>query len=341
MEWIVAGLVAWLMVTANSATALACLAVASAVLVLGRTGLTNNPTVLVVVVLIAGVGIIAVDSLFGLFSIVITALGRRSDLTTRVPMWEHVLATAQGSPAFGVGFEAYWVTAAGRATSDVWGISNAHNGYLDTYLSSGYIGLGLILLSVASGIVEAARHPPEDIAGAALRLAAIVAVILHNWTESSFRTVSTVWMVFLVAGMAIRTSVVPATESASPAGPVQETGPISIHAWRRLKQGDGVGVKPALRQKPPSSAAFRSGRVNGTPRDKRQRRADRPREEQVAWVAHFAFCAARLSTSPACAVHIVHVRRLSAIGTAYRRRHPRAPQRAGYLFRVSEDDRPR
>ena len=242
VEWIVAGLVAWLMATANSATALACLAVASAVLVLGRTGLTKSPTRMVVVVLIAGVSAIAADSLFGLFSVVITALGRRSDLTTRVPMWEHVLATAPGSSAFGVGFEAYWVTAAGRATSEVFGISNAHNGYLDAYLSSGYIGLGLILLSLVSGIIKVAQRPPEDIAGAALRLAAIVTVILYNWTESAFRTVSTLWVLFLVAGLDIHTSVVQATESASPAGPAEETGPISIHAWRRLKQGDGLGV---------------------------------------------------------------------------------------------------
>ena len=100
VEWIVAGLVVWLMMTANSATALACLVVASAVLMLGRTGLTKSPAAMVVVVLITGLSTIAADSLFGLFSIVITALGRHSDLTTRVPMWEQLLATAPGSSVF-------------------------------------------------------------------------------------------------------------------------------------------------------------------------------------------------------------------------------------------------
>jgi O-antigen ligase len=242
VEWIVVGLGAWLMATANSATALVCLTVASVILVLGRTGLKKNPTGMVVIVVAASLTAIVADSLFGLSSNVIEALGRHSDLTTRVPMWEQALATSPGSPAFGVGFEAYWVTAVGRAMSDVWNVGNAHNGYLDTYLSSGYIGLGFILLSLASGIIKVARHPSQDIGGAALRLAAIMTVILYNWTESAFRTVSTLWVLFLVAGLDVRTSVVHATESASPAQPVDETSPIGIHAWRRLKQGDGLGV---------------------------------------------------------------------------------------------------
>jgi O-antigen ligase len=126
--------------------------------------------------------------------------------------------------------------------SDVWNISNAHNGYLDTYLSSGYIGLALIVLSLVSGIVKVARHPPQDPGGAALRLSAIVTVILYNWTESAFRTVSTVWVLFLVAGLNVQTSVVPAAEAANPAQAVDEGHPISIHAWRRLKQGEGLRV---------------------------------------------------------------------------------------------------
>jgi len=243
VEWIVAGLVVWLMVTANSATALACLVVASAVLILGRTGLTKSPAGMVAVVLITGLSTIAADSLFGLFSIVITALGRHSDLTTRVPMWEQLLATTSGSSVLGVGFEAYWVTALGRAMTDVWNVSNAHNGYLDAYLSSGYVGLGLILLSVASAIIKVARRPSEDIPGASLWLAAIMTVVLYNWTESAFRTVSTIWVLFLVAGLDVHAAVVPATESASPAAPVEATGPISIHAWRRLKQGEGFVVE--------------------------------------------------------------------------------------------------
>jgi O-antigen ligase len=241
VEWIIAGLGAWLMVSANSTTSLVCLAVASVILVLGRTGLKENPAGMVAIVVAVSVSAIAADSLFGLFSTVIEMLGKRSDLTTRVPMWEQALATSPGSPVFGVGFEAYWVTAAGQATSAAWNIGNAHNGYLDAYLSSGLIGLGLIVLSLASGIIKVARHPPQDIGGAALRLAAIMAVILYNWTESAFRTVSTIWVLFLVAGMAVHASVVQATESASPAGPAEDFGPIGIHAWRRLKQG-GLSV---------------------------------------------------------------------------------------------------
>jgi O-antigen ligase len=274
VEWIVAGFVVWLMVTANSATATACLAVAAAILVLGRSGLTKSPTQLVGVVVVVAVSALAADSLFGISSSVITALNRRSDLTTRVPMWNHVLETAPGSPAFGVGFEAYWLTSVGRAMSDVWNISNAHNGYLDTYLSSGYIGLALIVLSLASGIVKVARHPPQDPAGAALRLSAIVTVILYNWTESAFRTVSTMWVLFLVAGLNVQTSVVPAAEAVTPAQPVDDVHPISIqdwqrpilpaaeaaepvqpvadahpigiHAWRRLKQSQDLRDEPRL-----------------------------------------------------------------------------------------------
>jgi exopolysaccharide production protein ExoQ len=204
VELVLLAMIAWLMSMANSATALGCLVAAVGVQLIGRSRFGRTPRRLVATAMVIVCLGAASEAAFSVSSAVINALGRRSDLTTRVPMWQDLLSTNPGDPLVGVGYEAYYLTPEGREVTDRWKVSNAHNGYLEVFLNSGLVGLGLVVATLAFSIWRLRRHPPEDMPGAVLRLSLLVIVALYNWTESTFRGVSNIWLVFFLASMEVR-----------------------------------------------------------------------------------------------------------------------------------------
>jgi O-antigen ligase len=127
-------------------------------------------------------------------------LGRRPDLTDRMPVWEELLATVK-DPILGVGYEVFW---AGERMEQLWKILDAriitaHNGYLDIYLSIGIVGLFLMLMNIIAGATKAIKHLNHEYAYAMLRISLIIVVVLENWTESTFKPVTNMFVLFLVA----------------------------------------------------------------------------------------------------------------------------------------------
>ena len=75
--------------------------------------------------------------------------GRGSDLTGRVPLWQAALEAIAQRPWFGYGYSGFW-TADSRAVQQIWRTigwqaPSAHNGYMDTALQIGVVGLALFL----------------------------------------------------------------------------------------------------------------------------------------------------------------------------------------------------
>jgi exopolysaccharide production protein ExoQ len=203
-EWILLPIIAYLIVLASSATSLVCLVVASTLLVFGSHAWIRTPRRIAAITIVSALSVAVAEYAGGVSTIVIDALGRRADLTTRVPMWEEILRTAPGNPLLGVGFEAYWLTDIAAFILKQWPVGNAHNGYLDTYMSSGYIGLLLLVASIGAATMRIARQPSSEYSSAVICLCLLVVVILHNWTESAFRSVSAEWTMFFIAGMDVR-----------------------------------------------------------------------------------------------------------------------------------------
>ena len=201
VEWVLLPMILWLLSMSNSATSLTCAIAACLVFGLAKLPFAKSPARLVS----AAVAIFALSAVLewslNISSNVIEWLGRRPDLTTRVPMWEDMLARAQGNPWLGVGFESYWLSKPGQVTMDVWKVPNAHNGYLETYLSSGLIGLFILCAGLAITFYKILRHDRDDMAGAVMRLAFLLTVIFYNWTESTFRGVSNIWVLFFLSTM--------------------------------------------------------------------------------------------------------------------------------------------
>jgi len=238
VEWLLIAMIAWLMTMANSATALMSLMAAVLAMSLGRFLFNGRPVQLVGFTVATVLTVVALESSLNITTFVIEALGRRPDLTTRLPMWEDILARQAGNPFLGVGYEAYWLTPQGLESFDIWKVGNTHNGYLETYLSSGLIGLAVLIAALLTTLWSVARHPKEDFMGAVLRLSFLIVAALYNWTESTFRGVSNIWIVFFIASMdvGLRRAVTEAVNA-----------PVSMRLWRsRVPPGPRPpGARPA------------------------------------------------------------------------------------------------
>lgn len=85
------------------------------------------------------------------FSAVVPELfGKDSSFSGRSDLWEYLLGERQINRTLGSGYEAFWVPESNRILA-VYGVFTwiplqAHNGYIDIFLSTGYIGLGITIL---------------------------------------------------------------------------------------------------------------------------------------------------------------------------------------------------
>lgn len=192
-------IIAWLLYMANTRTSLVCLLVAICLLLIGRQPvMALKPrrilTFCITCVVLYGI----MDLAFDVERTIITMLGRRPDLTTRVPMWDDLLSMAK-DPIFGFGFEGFWLGARRQIMIERWSIGmNAHNGYLEMYLNLGLIGLCFILGWTVSGLMKVWNQLVVEYPTALLRLSFIVVILLFNWTEATFYGASCMWMIFLL-----------------------------------------------------------------------------------------------------------------------------------------------
>ena len=199
---IIIPMIAWLLYMANSATAVACTIVAICLFAICRQpAMVNKPQRILHLGIACVVLFGIMEFAFDVKDIIISMLGRRPDLTTRVPMWEDLLSLVR-NPLLGVGYESFWLGDRRQYMADHWGIvCQAHNGYLEMYLNLGLIGLLFVAGWIVSGLKKVQRYLYIDYPAAILRLCFIVVVSLLNYTEATFFGVSSLWLLFFLGIM--------------------------------------------------------------------------------------------------------------------------------------------
>ena len=199
---IVLPMIAWLFFMADSATSFVCMIVAAGLFVVAR-----QPTVarkprrimFVCIVVISFYGIMEMG--FDVKDTIFNMLGRRPDLTARVPMWNDLLSQVRNQ-IIGVGYESFWLGPRLQYMMEAWGIrTQAHNGYLEMYLNMGLIGVFFVFSWIVSGLRKVYGHLEVDYPVAMLRFCFIIIVALFNYTEATFFGVSSTWLLFLLGVM--------------------------------------------------------------------------------------------------------------------------------------------
>jgi len=180
-------MICWLLYMANSATSLMSLAVGvSIVMFLGLSFVNRRHTVSYLIA--ALVTLSYAELAFGVTDTLIAYLGRDSGLSGRVELWNE-LRSMVISPIIGAGFESFWLgTRAELLWAHHWWRPNqAHNGYLETYLNLGWIGVMLLLAWIASAFAKARATLLSDFDFGRLQLAVIATVLVYNYTEGALK----------------------------------------------------------------------------------------------------------------------------------------------------------
>jgi O-antigen ligase len=205
------GMVVWLFSLANSMTSLACFGIGFATLLalaLRRQPRGGGPSVGVTLVnrmiLHALVAVlIAVPSivLFAGMGSILEMMGRSPTLTDRTLVWDLLLAQTE-NPLFGAGFENFWL---GPRLERIWRVyswapTQAHNGYLETYLNLGWAGIALLVFVLAVGYRTVTVGLRGQASTSTLMLAYFVVGIVYNFTEAAFfRMTTPAWLALLLA----------------------------------------------------------------------------------------------------------------------------------------------
>ncbi len=184
----------WLLDKSDSATSLGALLLAIAIMFIGRLrSMRQDPQRILKLGIAAVLIFVLLEAAFDVTGFIIQSLGRDATLTTRVPMWEVLISSAE-NPLFGSGYESFWLGSRLSVLFGLFGVMQAHNGYLELYLSLGIMGLALFLAGIIAGVVMLKSRLKEDYSFALLRLTFIAVVVIYNWTEATFYGVSNMWM---------------------------------------------------------------------------------------------------------------------------------------------------
>lgn len=192
----------WLLWLSDSKTSQLCFVLAgSAMLAVHLFSLVRRPAVLhamlfvllsaPILVLFLGVGKGAA----------LEAMNRDTTLTGRTEIWDAMLRRVD-NPLAGAGYEAFLMGPRRVAIIQDLGVFyGPHNGYLDTYLNLGWIGVGLILLLLAAAYRRTTAlcrlHP--DVGTVAVGY--LIVAVVYNLAEAGFKMMSSVWIAFLLIAL--------------------------------------------------------------------------------------------------------------------------------------------
>jgi O-antigen ligase len=124
-------------------------------------------------------------------------LGKDPTLTDRTKLW-HAVLQVPINPVFGTGFENFWLGERREKLWDIywWHPNEAHNGYLETYLNLGLVGLALMLLLFLFAFFEGRKMLFSNFEYARFQLGFLAAFVLYNCTEAAFKALHPLCFIF-------------------------------------------------------------------------------------------------------------------------------------------------
>jgi O-antigen ligase len=196
----------FVLIMAHSATAMVALGMFLLVLLALR---VPRLTVYVLGAMLGAMLLTMVGILGGSFC-VLSLLGRDCTITSRTEIWGLVWSAAMERPWIGYGFGAFWAgeSELGNAIRAKLGwqetITEAHNAWLDIWLSIGAAGVGLAILTLSALSLKVlrranARKDSATDAWTVWSVGFIMSVWVYSLTESVFPSYNTLtWVLFIV-----------------------------------------------------------------------------------------------------------------------------------------------
>lgn len=131
-----------------------------------------------------------------------SAVGKDPTLTERTRIWSLVWSL-HTNPLLGTGYESFWLGPRLQwfwGNSGMGGINESHNGYLETYLNLGLIGLVLLVGFLIASYRNIWRGSNPLASLGSLSLAVWFVFLFYNVTEAGFRS-GLMWLTFLLVAI--------------------------------------------------------------------------------------------------------------------------------------------
>lgn len=204
--WVTGGLlllIGYCLHKAHSSTSTLCLLLGGLTIwLLGRWSL--NKRKLRGYALTLGIVLLLGQLTFDLYGNIVELSGHGATIEGRGRLW-HMLMETNSSPIFGTGFESYWL---GQRVENIWALpefrwrpTQAHNGYLETYLSLGAVGLCMLLGLILVAFWKCRQDLLHDLEWGRLTTSCLIVILAHNWTEAGFKGLSIVYLFFFMVAL--------------------------------------------------------------------------------------------------------------------------------------------
>ena len=193
-------MVLWVFSITHSQTPFACLIVAIGIAIILSIPLVKRNSQYIgkyVIIFLVLIGSLQLSC--DIRKIIVTELGRDVTLTGRVFLWHDVLQE-KINPLIGAGYDGFWI---GERLAHLWEIHwwrphQAHNGYLETYVNLGLIGICLLALIIISSFRKSCYEVVHDFNHGRFRLIFFIIALFFNITEAAFQDLHIVWFTFLL-----------------------------------------------------------------------------------------------------------------------------------------------
>lgn len=198
------GMTLWLLKLANSATSKVCLALGCLVIAAAHTKfIKRNPVVLKTLIPVCFLTYMFLETFFDINAGLAGAVGRNATLTGRTDLWK-LLLSMHINPLLGTGYESFWLGPRLTWIYERFAVVNeAHNGYLETYLNLGLVGLSLLVLFLISRYRNICRELSSHASLASLSLALWTVLLFYNVTEAAFKCSQLMWLIFLLGVISV------------------------------------------------------------------------------------------------------------------------------------------
>jgi exopolysaccharide production protein ExoQ len=193
--------IGWLFWKANSATSLISLFLGTTLMLVAKLPFVNK-RLLGAYFVVAAVILVSAQLAFGSVADVTSLSGHDATYEGRTKLWGELLKFPI-NPILGTGFESFWLgDRLQRLWADHWWHPNeAHNGYLETYLNLGIVGLvmlgGLLIATFKKATAALVRGDEFGL----FRFGFLGIVLVYNWTEAGFRGLDPIWFTFFIIAL--------------------------------------------------------------------------------------------------------------------------------------------
>lgn len=191
----------YLLYQCNSQTSILCLILGSAIIsTIQLPWLRRRVGALGIYSLIAIAVYALLDWCFGLSEVILGMMGRDTTFTGRTDVWRELLAL-KTDPWFGTGFLSFWSDQSYQVQLPNWIAFSAHNGYLETYIDGGFIGLFFLAILMVAVALKANRRLGASGNYAVVQFSILVVTLVGAFSESHFARMSPLWFIFLLSAL--------------------------------------------------------------------------------------------------------------------------------------------